>query len=399
MLKTRAGRARVLPVFLAFISWLIHCAADGQVVLTAGHAVGPTESLYASRLLERAAERIPGVEVAYKEATTVTFGRSGGRFDETVEPTDLLFVYAGLTQQLDEITFLAREGHIQPLDALPNFSKLLKPEDIYSNLLDAALFSGHLWAIPVRVCPPCLASRTTASFKPKTWEGLVDMTPKTGFVYGHPSDFYMLWLTLTSQRELLPFGHDRYDFSPTGFSEDFQLLSKVYASGQIRNWQGMDVGLVVPDDFASVPGLKTKAVPHALPGREGRVVYPRENSWFISVSGMAVGEKREAAGRILAELLSPPMQLRIAAEAFSPPVRPSIAEGREFRNKYAVGSIQRVLSEMTPRLRFRSPGETRAKAEAIIEEAFLKGLASPANFPVLIAEAEEKANRIIKQDK
>ncbi|MBN2309548.1 MAG: hypothetical protein JXR94_11285 [Candidatus Hydrogenedentes bacterium] len=370
--------------------------AAESIEITAGFAVGPDESRFAAGLLRLAAQQVPGVVIAYDDATTAqSYGGMDGRFRDHGALTDIVFLYSGRTSLLDEIPGLARAGLIQPVDRLPGYQKHVRPDDIYPNLIDSVEADGHVWAVPVRVCPPCLAVRKDIEATPDSWDRFLAIAGEHQFVRSLDSDMYMLWLTLLAQRGATQFHRGLYDFSEPVFHESFRTIQTLSASCIGETPTPAGIALVTADDIGGASELRAETRLCPFPAADTGDVFHGENVWYVGVSSEVAGTRRRVLAELLGALLSPDVQLEIGKRTYSPPVRPSIAASRAFRAAYPDGSPQAAAAAMTPRLRFRQSGLLAEKTEHIIERAFRSALGSPGSFDETMAEAARQANQVI----
>ncbi|MCP4639499.1 MAG: hypothetical protein GY851_03660 [bacterium] len=377
---------------IALLATIPVAGAQDSTQYTVGHALGSTESMFAGGLTRLAASQLDGVEVAYDDKTTDSYGRAGVRFDKRDSVADIVFLYAGRTGQLDEVTGLARRGLIQPLDALPGYAQYIRPDDIYPNLLEPVTADGHVWAVPVRVCPPCIVATADASKAVRTWNGLIELAREQTVAYQVKSDPYMLWLTLLAQRGVSQFTSGQYAFDDPVFAECFNQARALLGSGAYEKWDGCAAAIVSPDAFVNRPAFRTEMRHLPLPGGADAPVVYGESTWYVGLSSRVVGEKRKRAAQLLGAMLSETTQRTIGKRTFSPPVRPSLAR---VSGGTSGDSIRSVMASMTPRLRFRGNGPLVAATEPVVEEAFTKAWSAPGSFGAIMADAAARANAII----
>lgn len=347
-------------------------ASAQPVVYSAGYALGSDEALIASSLLKMAAKNIEGVTVDYFPETNGSYANVKDRFSETSRLTDIAFAYAGMTEQLDEISALRRKGLIHPIDTLPGFSAL-PIRNIYPNLLEPVLADGHLWAIPIRVSPPILFSRRDINLSPRafqSWPSIVEASTDNPFVSSRSWDGYFLWLSMLGAENasiLSPNGYLQYTpLHGCAFDQARSLNSFV----KKRGWDGAHMGLVVPNDIFNNPFLRTEVNFFSFPGDEASPIYCGESSWFLVVSAHLVGEKKDRIVDLLRTALSEEIQLAIARQSFSPPIVESITNSPIFAEMFDETTPQFHFSRAMPRLTFRPSGQSFLEAETKMQAEF-----------------------------
>ena len=192
----RIHERHIVVVFL--LCWLVPlCITAGgpSTYLSVGHVAGTTERTYVSRMLEAVFSSLPGIDGGYLETGIRPLDKPLGE-QEILHLADIIFVYAGPTAMMDEISGLARSGRIQPIDGLPGFADALRLNDLYPALLTPALYEGRLWAIPVRVCPPGLLALGSLEFSADSWDDVLAGLRREGFFYRGCRDLYLLWRTM-----------------------------------------------------------------------------------------------------------------------------------------------------------------------------------------------------------
>lgn len=381
---------------ILFLVLIAHPVSAQNVPLVAGHVLGDNESMLAGRMIELASKQVGGgISVEYDSKTTDNYNDAGNRFAARTHLADLVFLYAGSTALLGEIQGLADRGLLQPLDASPGVESILNTTDIYENLLTPVRLNGHLWAMPLRPCPPCLVVETGTA-APGNWMDMIALAQKNGFRYPLKADPYTVWLSAVFQRGGSLTVAGKYDLSTPVVRNAFGDTQKLFKAAKIKNWAQCRMGIAVPDDFVSAPDLTSRVQPLALPKEGKGEVFTGENTWYVGIASHATGPVREACLKIIAAMMSTPVQMALAEQTCSPPVRPSIVASKPFRDAFAASSPQAVFAEMTPRLVFRKGGSLTAKTEPIIEKAAIEAMGSEPDAAIsILAKAAAQANDIV----
>lgn len=390
------GIYRVLAATIALAALLapgVAAQLPAQPVLVyVGHILGGTETQFVERLMAKVSESLKPafplariyVDIQYTDSYCCVKDRFRGR----VPMTDVVFVYAGQTAQLSEIYQLAREDRLLPLEDVTDVRDL-RLDDVYPNLLAPVKYFGRTWAVPVRVCPPCLALAKTRAAAPAAWDDLA----REGVRLSIPTkpEQYLFWRTLVEQRNGLSMGETGFTWDETKVAETLRLTEALTdaAAPVQENPLG---GIVFPDGIINNLRLRRDFAFYPYPVGESDVVYCQENTWYVAVNSNITEEKKPIIGAILQELLKDDIQMFVATLAFSPPVRPSLARSARFNELFGDDAPQKVFSAMVPRLRFRNPQHKRDAAEQCLEERFLRIMETGDTAPGLLSKALTDAN-------
>ncbi len=365
------------------------------ITITSGYALGTAESVMAEELLKKIASEVGNIEITYLSDTTGSYGSIKERFSVSRVESDLVFLYAGMTEQIGEIAIAAERDLLQPVDALPDFHSSVKPDDIYQNLLVPAFANGHLWAVPIRLSLPMIVVDEKLESVPQTWADVHSMAKDAGILYTLPRERYMLWLTRLAQQGYRRFESGKYVHSSVHFTDVYHEIQSMLAAGP-TNWsEPFSVGVVTSNSLLDIPQLSTGYKFCPIPAEGANDVYWFDAIWYIGVGAHVSGHKREFISKILAGCLSSEIQQVFADVLYSPPVRPSIAKSSLFLQTYKEGTPQRTASEMTERLRFRSGGKLGRDTESIMQAGFETSL-STSGFEEMYSKLAASCNELIE---
>lgn len=379
----------------AFLLVVLVSATQGicedKVLLRAGHVVGNRGSVMVADLFGQISKQLPGIDVTYDEKSTDQ-GDGEDRFRNRQRLADLIFLYAGSTANLDEVSSLAKAGWLQPVDDLPGVSELLQSGDIYENLLEPVSQSGRVWAIPVRVVVPVLAVRREIKLNPGefNWEKFFTLAYSHQATPSADNDYYLLWRTLMEQCGHSPFVNGRVRTPDELSKNNFEKVQTLYGSPDVVRIDSADICLANSDTLADYPQLLTEFNVYPLPALQDETVYCSAWTWYLGISSSLIGVRRDAAAQVILAILSPNVQIEISLATMSTPPLQSIARQLESHD-----DTMKAIVSTTPRLRFRQPDKLSQLVEVMIEHSFRAALETPDSFRNIMAAAADNANALI----